>query len=517
MQRTLEQLSSTRFDLAIIGGGINGAATAREAARRGLKVALVEAGDFAGGTSSRSSKLVHGGLRYLEQWDFPLVHEARRERRLLLTLAPHLVHPLPFLLPIYAGDPYGPLKVRLGLSIYDCFGNAGRQDRHRMLGRAQVLELMPSLRSDGLRAGAVFFDAETDDARLTLEYLLDAAEQGAVVANYARLTAFTVSQSKVVSAEVEDVLSGLRAGVSARVWVNAAGPWVDRVRALLPQFDGSRTIRITKGTHIIVPRISETHALLAAIRPGERVLLVIPWQDGTLVGTTDTDYADDPASVRPTREDVDYLLNALNRLRSEPLASRDVLGSFAGLRALVFQPGRSPSATTRESRFHRDPWAENFISICGGKLTTARALGERLCDQLRPMLDPRLAAAHPTRTSPLPGGNTGPFAVFTARARSDAAKRFDIPGAVADRIVRTYGSRWPKVLELLREDRSLAQALPGNPTLLAAEVEFSIRHEMAMKPEDFLLRRSGVSWRAESALADARPEVERIFCRHFQA
>jgi glycerol-3-phosphate dehydrogenase len=515
MQRSPEKLSSICFDLAVIGGGVNGAATAREAAFRGLKVALVESRDFASGTSSRSSKLIHGGLRYLEQMDFRLVHEARRERRLLLKLAPHLVRPIPFLLPIYDDDPYFPLKVRLGLTIYDIFGNAGRGDRHRMVSRGEVCNVLPALRPDGIRAGAIYFDAETDDSRLTLEYALDAADHGAVVSNYTEIRAFTVSEGKVVSAEAQDVLTGRRHEITARVWVNATGPWVDSVRAMLPRFDGSKTVRLTKGTHLIVPPISSTHALLSTIRPGKRIFIMAPWQDVALLGTTETDFEGDPAGIQPTREDVDYLLAAVNRVLRKPLVPSDVLGSFSGLRALVLQPGRTSSRTTREFRFHRDAWATNFISVCGGKLTTARALGEKLCDELEPVLASGKAGARLTRTSPLPGGHTGEFKVFAANAARDAAAEFNIPSAVAERIVRTYGSRWQKVLEPIREDRGRARLLPGNPPLLEAEVDFAIRHEMAINGEDFLLRRAGLSWRACSALSESLPAVARIFARHF--
>lgn len=218
MERNPEALAKQTFDLAIIGGGIQGAATARDAAMRGLKVALVEARDFASGTSSRSSKLIHGGLRYLEQYDFRLVREARRERRLLLTLAPHLAQPVPFLLPIYDGDPYSPFKIRLGLTLYDLLGNLGAKDRHKMLSPSETLRRIPSLRSEGLRAGAVYFDSETDDARLTLENILDAAEHGAAVSNYTEVRALSVSSAKaeVRSAEVEDLLTGRRHEISAR-------------------------------------------------------------------------------------------------------------------------------------------------------------------------------------------------------------------------------------------------------------------------------------------------------------
>src|SRR2546422_6866119 len=301
MKRDIEGLSKTAFDLGVIGGGVNGAATARDAALRGLKVALVEARDFASGTSSRSSKLIHGGLRYLEQLDFKLVHEARRERRLLLKLAPHLAWPVPFLLPIYKGDPYSPLKIRVGLSIYDLLGSLGRGDRHRMLSPQEALRAIPALRREGLRAAALYHDSETDDARLPLEYVLEAAEHGAVVANYTEIRALSVSAGpgpeapQVVAAEAEDRLTGRTHEISARFWVNATGPWVDHVRALLPGFDGSKTIRLTKGTHIILPPVTGEYALFAAILPGERIFVMAPWCGHALMGTTDTDFEGDPA------------------------------------------------------------------------------------------------------------------------------------------------------------------------------------------------------------------------------
>jgi len=519
MERNPSVLSKTTFDLVVIGGGIQGAATAREAALRGLKVALVEAQDFASGTSSRSSKLIHGGLRYLEQFDFKLVREARAERRRLQELAPHLVRPLPFLLPIYRGDPYSPLKIRAGLTLYDLLGNLGREDRHRMVAPPEALGLVPALCSDDLRAAAIYHDSETDDARLTLEFVLGAAEHGAVVSNHTEIRALALSaragQGAVLSAEAEDRFTGRRHEISARFWVNATGPWVDYVRALVPGFDGSRTIRLTKGTHLILPRVSEKYALFAAILPGKRVFLMIPWGDYSLLGTTDTDYEGDPVAVRPERADTEYLLNAVNRVLREPIRSDQVLGSFAGLRSLVIEPGRSPSANTREYRFQRDPWASNFISICGGKLTTARALGEKLVDRIVRELGLALPrAGHASRETPLPGGHTGPLEAFVKSATLRAASEFHVPRTVVERIVRTYGGRWPQVLGPLGEEKRLAEPFPGTPTLLAAEVEFAIRHEMAMTLEDFLLRRSGLNW-AACTLREAAPAVAQIFAARF--
>ena len=518
MQRNLDALTTQNFDLVVIGGGINGAATAREAALRGLKVALVEAGDFAGGTSSRSSKLIHGGLRYLEQFDFRLVHESRAERRLLLKLAPHLARPLPFVLPIYRGDPYSPLKIRAGLTIYDLMGSLGRADRHRMLSARQVLSLIPALRSGGLMAAAIYHDSETDDARLTLENVLDAADHGAMVANYAEIRAFSLSTraGEVAAGQIEDILTGRRYEIAARFWVNAAGPWVDVVRGLLPGFDGSRSVRLSKGTHVILPQVDRRHAIFAAILPGKRIFVMAPWYDHTLLGTTDTDFEGDPAGARPEAVDVDYLQAAANRVLRQPLRPEQVLGCFAGLRALAVEPGRSPSENTREYRFHEEPEIRNFISICGGKLTTARALGEKLVHRIAGRLGRAASRGLSSRQAPLPGGRTGPLEAFVAYATEEAIEDFGIPRPIAERIVRTYGSRWRQVLAPIRERPSLGDALPGTPSLLAAEVSFAIHEEMALSVEDFMLRRSGLNWLgACSPARDAAPEVARIFASEF--
>ncbi|MGO8817014.1 MAG: glycerol-3-phosphate dehydrogenase [Terriglobia bacterium] len=511
MQRDLRALAGQTYDLAIIGGGINGAATAREAALRGLKVALVDARDFAAGTSSRSSKLIHGGLRYLKQFDFKLVHESRTERRILLALAPHLAVPLPFVLPIYRGDPYYPLKIRVGLTIYDLLGNLGRADHHRMLNREEALRRIPALEPRDLRAAAVYYDSQTDDARLTLEMILAAAERGATVANYAEIRAFKTSAAGTL-AEVEDRLTGRRHELAARFWVNATGPWVDHVRALLPRFDGAKTVRLTKGTHVILPAVSPDHALFTAIRPGERVFLMLPWHGHALLGTTDTDFDGDPASVQPDQADIEYLLAAVNRVLRQPLAARDVLGSFAGLRALAIEPGRSPSANTREYRFHEESEVKNFVTICGGKLTTARALGEKLVDRIASQMGVSIASAQASRTTSLPGGNTGPFEDFVRRA-TETAKNFGVAAPTAERIIRTYGGRWIEVLGPIRQNPALAEPVGGNPPLLKAEVQFAIRHEMAMNVEDFMVRRSGLNWLAACTLRESAPAVADIFAR----
>ncbi|HXZ88163.1 MAG TPA: glycerol-3-phosphate dehydrogenase/oxidase [Candidatus Binataceae bacterium] len=393
-----------------------------------------------------------------------------------------------------------------------------------MLAPAEALHRIPALRPDGLRGGAVYFDSVTDDARLTLENVVGAADHGAVILNYTEIRALSVSgrggghNAEVVTAEAEDRLTGRRHEIAARYWVNATGPWVDHIRALLPGFDGSKSVRLAKGTHIVLPPVSGPYAMFAAILPGDRIFVMAPWHGHALLGTTDTDFDGDPASVHPDRADIEYLLNALNRVLRRPLGACDVVGSFAGLRALALQPGRSPSANTREHRFHRDARVKNFISVCGGKLTTARALGEKLVDLILAEMGPVAGPAklgRPTRQVPLPGGHIGVFDIFINYAAWDAVAKFDVPYPIAERIVRTYGSRWAQVLQPVLADKSRAQPLPGSPTLLRAEVDFAIGHEMATNVEDFFLRRSGLNWLAPSKLRDAAPAVAEIFAKRF--
>ncbi|HTV54453.1 MAG TPA: FAD-dependent oxidoreductase, partial [Terriglobia bacterium] len=361
--------------------------------------------------------------------------------------------------------------------------------------------------------------SETDDARLTFENALDAAELGAVVMNHAEVRGFSTAaagENCLGVAEIEDRLSGRKHELAARFWVNAAGPWVDAVRSIVPGYDGSRTIRMTKGIHVILPLVSETYGLFAAIKGDGRIFLAMPWHGRTLLGTTDTDYDRDPELVDPDRSEVEYLIGAVNRVLRKPFKPGDALGSFAGLRALVVEQGRSPSANTREHRFHRDPWAKNLVTVCGGKLTTARALGEALIDLIASELPSPAAApgslCAPSRRRPLPGGNIGDYDSFLDSAVTEAAKRFGITPQTAKRIAATYGSRWRKALEPIQSRKSLADPLPGSAGILAAEVYFAIREEMAVTPDDFLLRRSGLSWtaRVHPELAAA---VSEIFAR----
>ena len=336
-ERSLARLEREEFDLGVIGGGINGAAIARDAAMRGLRVALVERGDFAGGTSSRSSKLIHGGFRYLPQGELRLVYSALRERELLRRrTAPHLVHPVRFLFPLYKGRGYGRFTLAAGLWLYDLFARVPRAERRETLSAARVREMEPALARHGLRGGATYYDAWGDDARLTLENALDASLHGAAVANRTAAEGFSRSSGRLRAAALRDCLAGRTFELRARVFVNAAGPWVDEVRRLddpaVPP-----CVRLTKGVHLVLPRtalpVSDWMALSDA---AARIVFVMPHERYVVVGTTDTDYHADAGAVAADEGDLEYLLGVLGEsLPGMKLTREDVASSFAGLRAPV--------------------------------------------------------------------------------------------------------------------------------------------------------------------------------------
>ncbi|MGH2519797.1 MAG: glycerol-3-phosphate dehydrogenase/oxidase, partial [Chloroflexota bacterium] len=329
------------------------------------------------GTSSRSSKLVHGGVRYLEQLDFKLVLEASLERRTLLRIAPHLVRPLPFILPVYRGDRHGVRAIQLGMWLYDALG-LFRNERHRMLSARQVLALEPSLNADGLRGAALYYDAQMDDARLCLANVISAVEHGAAAANYLRVTRLIHEGGRVVGAEVRDQLTGDGFDVRAQHVINTTGPWLDAVSAL--DQPGPARVRVSKGTHIIVPALTNRHAITIQ-SSDERVIFVIPWHGCSLVGTTDSDYSGRPEDVRPDRAEVTFLLAEVRRIiPGHTLTPADIVASFAGLRALVRDGAASTGAVSREDRVYESP--SGLISVAGGKFTTYRLMAKRLIDRL---------------------------------------------------------------------------------------------------------------------------------------
>lgn len=502
----LDRLSTETFDLAIIGGGINGAAIARDAAMRGLKVALVDRGDFAGATSSHSSKLIHGGLRYLPQGQIRLVYRALRERELLRHLtAPHLVRPMYFLFPFYRGRRPGRLAVSAGLVLYDLFARLPPPERHRRLGVGETLAAQPALAADGLMGGAIYFDAWGDDARLTLENAIDAALHGAAAANYVAVEGFDRMGGKITAAGFRDLIEARTFELRARIFINAAGPWADELRRLDDPRCAPR-IRLTKGVHLVVneDRLPLREALTLTDAAG-RIVFAIPHGEWILVGTTDTDYAGNPAEARPDSQDIDYLLGVINRsMPGLGLTTGDVVHSFAGLRALPAGGLLRPSAVAREEIVVESP--SGLLTVAGGKLTTHREIGEMIVDRCvnRLGLPARKSA---TRTAPLPGAR---HRGMLADGRSGEAPSNKLNAETRAMLVERYGTRAAMVETIAQERSDLAERLaPGVPAI-RAEVIHAARNEMAMTVADFLIRRTAMTWRNPPAAGAAATEVARL-------
>jgi glycerol-3-phosphate dehydrogenase len=398
-RRSLDELSSRVFDLLVVGGGITGAGIARDAALRGMSVALVDKSDFASGTSSRSSRLVHGGVRYLEHGHLHLVFEASAERRRLLRLAPHLVKPLSFIWPVYAGQRLPLWKIAAGLTLYDVLSLFRNVERHHRLDVAGVLEREPRLRAEGLRGGVRYFDAATDDARLTLANVLDAVDLGAIAANHVAYRSGAPAVGGVHVARAEDTLTGNRFEIRARVLVNAAGPWSDAVTEAAGG-DPASKVRGSKGVHIAVrrERVANRDAITLIHPVDGRVMFALPSGTSTIIGTTDTFTDASPDEVRANEADLAYLLDAANGFFPEAHLSRDdVIAGWAGIRPLV-PSTRSSVAASREHALTR---GESTVSITGGKLTTYRVMAEEVVDAAREILRmPRRRATTGSRPFP---------------------------------------------------------------------------------------------------------------------
>jgi glycerol-3-phosphate dehydrogenase len=497
----------------VIGGGIVGAAIARDAAMRGYGVALVEQGDFGGGTSSRSSRLAHGGLRYLEHGDLKLVFEALRERAVLLRLAPHLVRPLPFIFPVHRGDRVGFWKLAAGMWLYDLLARSRNVPRHRMLGKRALLRAEPMLRERGLVGGARYFDAQLDDARLTVATIRDAERRGAACASRVRVAALETADGRTGGARLEDLETGETAVVHATVVVNATGPWADRIRQL--EDPGARPIlRLTKGSHVMVPRDRVGHhdAITLTSAIDGRVMFVLPWGDLSYIGTTDTDTDEPPESVRASLGDVHYLLRSANAMfPNARLGLEDVIATWSGLRPLVADPGADATAeVSREHVILRGPGG--MLTIAGGKLTTHREMAAQLVDRVgRELhaLDGRPAPPRaPTDREPLPGGEAAELGPFRRQALE-----LGLDAASADHLLGHFGSETPALLNLIRGDRSLGARLePGHPAV-GATVVHAARREHARTVEDVLVRRIHLYYEVRDQGRAAAAETARLLGR----
>jgi glycerol-3-phosphate dehydrogenase len=487
------------LDVLVVGGGIVGTGAALDAVSRGLSVGLLEQRDLASGTSSRSSKLVHGGLRYLEMFDFGLVREALEERGLLLTrLAPHLVRPVPFLYPLHRTieRPY----VGAGLALYDALAMAGKYEmgvpRHRHLFRKQVARIAPDLRTDRLTGAVRYYDCQVDDARLVVTLARTAAHHGSLVATRTRVTGFLREGARVVGVRATDLESGTDLEVRARVVVNATGVWTDDIEELLGS-PMALDVEASKGIHLVVPRDRIRSECGFITRTEKSVLFVIPWGRHWIIGTTDTAWDLDLAHPAASRADIDYLLEHVNKLLAVPLDHRDVEGVYAGLRPLLAgKPGRGVGsggegevATTKVSREHTviSP-LPGLVLIAGGKLTTYRVMARDVID-LAVKYWPGVAPSHTERV-PLLGADG-----FLTRTNQRVAlsRRSGLEVGRIDHLLGRYGGLVDELLELMAARPELTEPLPGAEDYLSAEVVYAVTHEGARHLDDVLARRTRIS------------------------
>ena len=489
----LSGIDEGTFDAVVIGGGMAGAGVARDLALRGASVALFEKGDFASGTSSKSSKLIHGGLRYLELAEFRLVRESLREKKTLERLAPHLVRPLPFLVPVYRGSKRGLITVRIGMWLYDLLTPGKQTERFRVVPPVEALALEPSIQAADLRgAGYYFDDLLLFPERLCLENALSAARHGARVHNYCEVEEVTRGPRGLDGVRVRDLLTGQVHTARAPVIVNCAGPWVDRLRELAGVREaGARVLRTTKGIHCLLPRMTE-HAVYLSTAD-DRMIFVIPWRQFSMVGTTDTDFDGDPDRLWATREEVEYLLGAVRPALPDPRVTLDqVVYTYAGVRPLAFEEGSSASRVSRDHKVVVEGDGGRFLSITGTKLTCFRSLAEEVGDRVMRALGRRV----PSRTAELTlEGLDDGAGKIEARTWMDVSEEMAATGLSRETLeilVETYGRGFARVLALLRKLPDGAERLcPRNPEIVA-QLHHAVREEMAVSLQDFLLRRTGI-------------------------
>lgn len=519
----LSQLRTRQFDVLVIGGGITGAGIALDAASRGLRVGLVEKSDFASGTSSRSTKLIHGGLRYLAQYRFKLTREALLERSLLQKLAPHLVEPIPFLFPIYH-KRLDVWRVNTGLWLYDLLAGLRRTHLHRKLSRRETLLKVPDLNPVGLQASFLYYDSRTDDSRLVIEVLKAAVDLGAVVVNYVAAERILTRDGQAVGILAHDLLDDATFEVRGHTVVAAAGVWLDRV---LAQNDPSaqRRVRPAKGVHVIVPRERLGWDVAVVFpTPDNRLMFAIPWQGATLIGTTDTDYdgpLDDP---RATRADLDFILDVVNHtFPNARLTDADVVSVQAGLRPLVDSGGESTAKISREDRIFEA--RDGTIAIAGGKLTTYRRMGRKVVDlAVRRLREQGILSRKPrsrTRDLPLGGFVQRQRRRFShlirlrrsrLRAPSPSAAPWLAPATV-QRLWRAYGANWQVVAAMAAAETVLAERVIPTQDAIMAEVAFAVRHEMAQTLCDVLARRTHIALLDPNQASAAVPAVAALMAR----
>ncbi len=497
----ITQFNNQEFDILVIGGGITGAGIALDAAIRGLKVALIEKNDFAHGTSSRSTKLIHGGLRYLKQLEFGIVRETGHERAILYKNAPHIVYPEKMLLPIIDGGSLGRYSTSLGLYMYDRLAGVKRDERRFMLNKTKTLSREPMLKEEILLGGGVYIEYRSDDARLVIEVLKTAQHKGALSLNYIQAESLLYSDGKVVGAKVKDKISGKSFDIKAKKVINAAGPWVDELRKSDKSLEGKR-LHLTKGVHIVISkdRLPIGQAVYFDVTTDGRMVFAIPRQDIVYLGTTDTNYSGDTDKCYAEKEDVEYILNATNFIfPSANLSMDDVQSTWAGLRPLIHEDGKSPSELSRKDEIFISE--SGLISMAGGKLTGYRKMAKRAVD--RALIQMSRENGTPfvrssTKNVVLSGGDI----LGEQSIRSLINKFVSSYGQYDKKEVKSltlkYGSNALEILE--NADKYKNSEYP----LLLSEIDYSIENEMCQNISDFVIRRTG-------RLYFERPSLEQIY------
>ncbi|URM34478.1 glycerol-3-phosphate dehydrogenase/oxidase [Cytobacillus firmus] len=491
----INTLTAEEFDLLIIGGGITGAGIALDAATRGMKTALVEMQDFAAGTSSRSTKLVHGGLRYLKQFEVKMVAEVGKERAIVYENGPHVTTPEWMLLPMHKGGTFGKFSTSIGLRVYDFLAGVRKSERRSMLSVPETLSKEPLIKKDGLKGGGYYVEYRTDDARLTIEVMKAAAEKGALPVNYLKVENLLYDeQGKVSGAAAADQLTGDIHEIRAKKVINAAGPWVDSIR----EKDGSRkgkTLRMTKGVHLVIDQ--SKFPLKQAVyfdTPDKRMVFAIPRNGKTYVGTTDTFFDSDPVNPKMTASDRTYIINAINFMfPSVKITENDIESSWAGVRPLIWEEGKDPSEISRKDEI----WESDtgLLTIAGGKLTGYRKMAETIVDMLAEKFKQesnRTFSSSITKTLPISGGNVGGSSKFREFIgfQTEKGTSIGLSSEESKHLVNMYGSNVGIIFNMIEADRSEAENY-GLPIVLWAKLKYAIEHEMAATPVDFFNRRTG--------------------------